>query len=230
MAIDTETIDTGTIDIETIVWNGAGLVPAIAQDASTGAVLMLAWMNREALDLTCTTGQVHFWSRSRSAIWRKGATSGNTMAVTSITADCDGDTVLVSVVPAGPACHRGTTTCFDDASGSPSADATHRSATGGIAPSGIEALWRTITQRASDLPEGSYTASLIDGGVDATARKVVEEAGEVLIAAKNHAVGGDPHRVISETADLIYHMFVLLAERGLDLADVERELDARADG
>ncbi len=202
------------IDIADVTWDDTGLVPAIIQDASNGGVLMLAYMNEEALGLTLETGQVHFWSRSRSEIWHKGATSGNTMAVTSIGVDCDSDAILVAVVPAGPACHTGMVSCFGDTDVS----------------GGIAALWSTISQRARDLPEGSYTADLIRAGTDATARKVVEEAGEVLIAAKNHQVGGEPDRVISETADLLYHMLVLLAERGLDLAAVEHELDERANG
>ena len=200
------------IDITNVAWDDAGLVPAIVQDSASGRVLMLAYMNEEALGLTLETSQVHFWSRSRREIWHKGATSGNTMEVTSIGVDCDSDAILVTVVPAGPACHTGTVSCFGDTD----------------MPGGIAALWQTISQRARDLPEGSYTADLIRGGTDATARKVVEEAGEVLIAAKNHQVGGEPDRVISETADLLYHMFVLLAERGLDLAAVEHELDTRA--
>jgi len=200
------------LDTTAIAWGDGGLVPAIIQDASNGRVLMLAYMNEEALDLTFATSQVHFWSRSRREIWHKGATSGNTMEVTSIGVDCDSDAILVTVVPAGPACHTGTVSCFGDTD----------------MPGGLAALWSTISQRARDLPEGSYTADLIRGGTDATARKVVEEAGEVLIAAKNHQVGGEPDRVISETADLLYHMLVLLAERGLDLSAVEHELDTRA--
>ena len=200
------------IDTTDVAWDSGGLVPVIVQDASTRAVLMLAYMNEEALDLTIETGQVHFWSRSRQEIWHKGATSGNTMTVDAISTDCDDDAILVSVLPAGPACHTGTISCFGDAT----------------VPAGIEALWRTINERASDLPEGSYTADLIRAGTDATSRKVVEEAGEVLIAAKNHQYGDDPERVISETADLLYHMLVLLAERGLTLESVEQELDKRA--
>jgi phosphoribosyl-ATP pyrophosphohydrolase/phosphoribosyl-AMP cyclohydrolase len=199
------------IDATTIAWDQGGLVPVIIQDSSTRMVLMLAYMNEEALNLTIETGQVHFWSRSRREIWRKGSTSGNTMAVNSIGADCDSDAIVVLVKPAGPACHTGTVSCFDDIRTSP----------------GIDALWQTISERASDMPEGSYTADLIRAGTDATARKVIEEAGEVLIAAKNHQFGGDPERVISETADLIYHMLVLLAERGLTLEDVELELEDR---
>ena len=200
------------LDTMQIAWDNTGLVPAIVQDASTHTVLMLAYMNSESLDLTIDTGQVHFWSRSRSEIWRKGATSGDTMTVESIAMDCDNDAILVSVVPAGPACHTGAVSCFGSA----------------WSPKGIDALWRRISARAEDLPERSYTADLIRGGTDATARKVVEEAGEVLIAAKNHQYGQDPERVISETADLLYHVLVLLAERGLTLESVEQELDKRA--
>lgn len=200
------------IDATSITWDGRGLVPAIIQDAETRSVLMLAYMNAEALALTIETGHVHFWSRSRARIWRKGATSGNTMAVESIDADCDNDAILLQVMPAGPACHTGSRSCFEDAD-------TLR---------GISALWQTIVARAEDLPEGSYTADLIRAGTDATARKVVEEAGEVLLAAKNHQYGGDPERVISETTDLLYHTLVLLAERGLTLVSVEQELDKRA--
>jgi phosphoribosyl-ATP pyrophosphohydrolase/phosphoribosyl-AMP cyclohydrolase len=200
------------VDIATVSWDDTGLAPAIIQDASTRMVLMLAYMNEEALQLTLDTGQVHFWSRSRSEIWRKGATSGNTMTVVSIDADCDSDAILVAAVPAGPACHTGTTSCFSNAP----------------ALTGIGTLWGTIEARAADLPANSYTADLIRSGTDEVARKVVEEAGEVLIAAKNHQFGGDPERVISETADLLYHTLVLLAERGLTLASVEQELDERA--
>ena len=200
------------VDVSRVRWDDRALAPVVIQDASTRAVLMLAYMNEESLTRTIDSGQLHLWSRSRSEIWRKGATSGNTMTVQSIDLDCDGDALLVDVVPEGPACHTGLTSCFGDVN-----------ATGGIAQ-----LWRTISDRAASLPDGSYTAELIADGTDATARKVVEEAGEVLIAAKNHQVDGEAERVISESADLIYHLLVLLAERGLDLAAVEQELDTRA--
>ena len=199
------------VDPQDVQWDDRGLVPAIVQDATTRMVLMLGYMNKESLRLTSDTGEVHFWSRSRREIWRKGATSGNTLALDAITLDCDNDAILVEAVPAGPTCHTGETSCFD-----------------GVAePAGIAALWATISDRASNPVEGSYTAELIAGGTDATSRKVVEESGEVLIAAKNHQFGGDPQRVIEESADLIYHLLVLLAEQGLDLTDVEQELDLR---
>jgi len=200
------------VEPQDVRWDDRGLVPAIVQDATTRMVLMLGYMNEESLRLTIDTGDVHFWSRSRQEIWRKGATSGNTLALDAITLDCDADAILVETIPAGPTCHTGDTSCFD-----------------GVAePGGIAALWATIADRATNPIEGSYTAELIAGGTDATSRKVVEEAGEVLIAAKNHQFGGDPQRVVEESADLIYHLLVLLAEQGLDLTDVEQELDLRS--
>jgi len=200
------------VEPQDVRWDDRGLVPAIVQDATTRMVLMLGYMNEESLRLTIETGDVHFWSRSRQEIWRKGATSGNTLTLDAMTLDCDNDAILVEALPAGPTCHTGETSCFN-----------------GVAePGGIAALWATIVDRASNPIEGSYTAELIAGGTDATSRKVVEESGEVLIAAKNHQFGGDPQRVIEESADLIYHLLVLLAEQGLDLTDVEQELDLRA--
>jgi phosphoribosyl-ATP pyrophosphohydrolase/phosphoribosyl-AMP cyclohydrolase len=173
---------------------------AIVQDAETGRVLMLAWMDAEAERRTRESGVAWFWSRSRQEYWHKGATSGNTMAVEELRDDCDGDALLVRVRPAGPACHTGSLSCF--------------------AP----ALWRTISQRALDRPEGSYTTSLLNEGTAACARKVGEEAVEVVTAA----LAESDERVVSESADLIYHLYVLLASRGLDLAAVEAELEARA--
>lgn len=195
-----------------------GLVAAIVQDALTGRVLMLGWMNDEALQLTRSTGFVHFWSRSRQELWKKGETSGNTLRFVSLTVDCDGDAVLVQSEPTGPTCHTGTVSCFD-ANGATSLQ--------GFA--GLEALWGVIASRAAERPAGSYTSQLIDGGVDAVGRKVTEEATEVLLAAKDHASGAaDDARLAEEAADLIYHLLVLLAERGVEPAAVTRELRARS--
>jgi phosphoribosyl-ATP pyrophosphohydrolase/phosphoribosyl-AMP cyclohydrolase len=195
-----------------------GLVPGIVQDARTGRVLMLAYLNQEALEVTRRTGRAHFWSRSRNELWCKGATSGNTLEVRSLRLDCDGDTVLMEVVPAGPACHTGAATCFDPADDLP--------------PQGfgrLEVLWETIRSRAADRPAGSYTVRLIDEGVDAVARKVIEEAVETALAAKDHAVGAaDDRRVSEEAADVIYHLLVLLAERGIDPGLALDILDQRA--
>jgi phosphoribosyl-ATP pyrophosphohydrolase/phosphoribosyl-AMP cyclohydrolase len=161
---------------------------------------MLAWMDAEAERRTRERGEAWFWSRSREEYWRKGASSGNTLAVDELRDDCDGDALLLRVSPAGPACHTGSVSCF--------------------AP----ALWRTISARALERPEGSYTARLLDQGIAAVARKVGEEAVEVVTAA----LAESDERVISEAADLVYHLYVLLAARGLDLAALEDELDTRA--
>jgi phosphoribosyl-ATP pyrophosphohydrolase/phosphoribosyl-AMP cyclohydrolase len=176
------------------------LKAAIVQDADTGRVLMFAWMDAEAERLTRETGEAWFWSRSRQELWRKGATSGNTMAVEEIRDDCDGDALVLRVRPAGPACHTGSMSCF--------------------AP----ALWRTIAQRALERPESSYTTQLLNEGIGASARKVGEEAVEVTVAALNES----DERVLEESADLIFHLYVLLAARGLDPAQVEDVLAARA--
>ena len=173
---------------------------AIVQDAGTGRVLMLAWMDAEAERRTRESGEAWFWSRSRQEYWHKGATSGNTLAVEELRDDCDGDALLVRVRPAGPACHTGSVSCF--------------------AP----ALWRVVSERAAVRPEGSYTTKLLDEGVGACARKVGEEAVEVVTAALSEP----DERVVSEAADLVYHLYVLLAGRGLDPADVEDELARRA--
>jgi phosphoribosyl-AMP cyclohydrolase / phosphoribosyl-ATP pyrophosphohydrolase len=197
-----------------------GLVPAVVQDAVDGRVLMVAWMDTEALAATQATGDVHFHSRSRDALWRKGETSGNVLRVVDLALDCDSDAILVTADPAGPTCHRETRTCFD-ADGAPSSRETQGFAW-------LETLWSTIASRAAERPAGSYTTSLLDGGVDAVARKVAEEATEVVMAAKDHAAGtGTPDRVAEETADLLYHALVLLAEGGLEPAAVVDALRAR---
>jgi phosphoribosyl-ATP pyrophosphohydrolase/phosphoribosyl-AMP cyclohydrolase len=171
---------------------------AIVQDASDGRVLMLAWMDDEALRRTRETGEAWFWSRSRQELWHKGATSGNTLAVEEIRDDCDGDAILLKVRPAGPACHTGSVSCF--------------------AP----ALWRTVVERVRDRPEGSYTTSLAEAGIARAAQKLGEEAVEAAISA----VAGDG-RLAEEAADLIYHLYVTLAIAGVDIADVEDELARR---
>ena len=174
------------------------LKAAIVQDADDGRVLMLAWMDDEALRLTRETGEAWFWSRSREQLWRKGETSGNVLAVEEIRDDCDGDALLVRVRPAGPACHTGSTSCF--------------------AP----ALWRTVVERVRDRPEGSYVASLADAGIERAAQKVGEEALEAALSA----VAGDG-RLAEEAADLVFHLYVLLAVAGVDIAAVEYELARR---
>lgn len=171
---------------------------AIVQDAETNRVLMLAWMDAEAERLTRETGEAWFWSRSRQKLWRKGETSGNTLAVEELRDDCDGDALLVRVRPAGPVCHTGSLSCF--------------------AP----ALWRTIAERAIERPKGSYTVELLEE-IGACARKVGEEGVELAVAALNET----DERVLEEAADLVYHLYVLLAARGLDPAQVEDVLRSR---
>jgi phosphoribosyl-AMP cyclohydrolase / phosphoribosyl-ATP pyrophosphohydrolase len=208
-----------------VLFGSDGLAPAIVQDAADGRVLMLGWMDREALDATVSTGEVHFHSRSRDALWRKGETSGNVLRLVALATDCDRDALLVTADPVGPTCHRGTRSCFDP-DDAPATRETHGFAW-------LETLWTTISSRAAERPPGSYTASLLDGGVDAVARKVTEEATEVLVAAKDDAVTStDATRaaLVGETADLLYHTLVLLAERGVDPSAVVEELQLRHAG
>ncbi len=211
-------------------WGPNGLIPAIVQDVSDGRVLMLAWMDEEAWRVTYETGVVHFHSRSRDRLWRKGETSGHELLLRDVSLDCDADAILLEVEPVGPTCHRNTRSCFDP-EGAP-AEAT----TQGFA--WLERLWSTIASRAAERPAGSYTTSLLDGGVDAAGRKVTEEATEVLIAAKDDAAveAGSADRTATrealagETADLLYHALVLLAERDLTPSDVIDVLRGRHRG
>lgn len=202
-----------------------GLVPAIVQDVHDGRVLMLAWMDAEALASTLETGDVHFHSRSRGRLWRKGEESGHVLRLVSLTADCDVDSLLVTADPVGPTCHRGTRSCFDT-DGAPAARQSQGFAW-------LEDLWDTIASRAEQRPAGSYTTSLLDGGVDAVSRKVTEEATEVLLAAKDDAAAStDATRdaLAGEAADLLYHALVLLAERGLGPSAVIERLRTRHSG
>jgi phosphoribosyl-AMP cyclohydrolase / phosphoribosyl-ATP pyrophosphohydrolase len=203
-------------------YNDDGLVPALVQDATDGRVLMLAWMDEQALNATLETGDVHFHSRSRDALWRKGETSGNVLRLVSLAEDCDRDTLLVTVDPVGPTCHRETRSCFDP-EGAPAERATQGFGW-------LEALWSTIDERGRTRPAGSYTAQLLEGGVDRVGRKVTEEATEVLLAAKDDATDSTPARrsaLAGESADLLYHLLVLLAERGIPASDVIAELRRR---
>ncbi|MDR7481402.1 MAG: bifunctional phosphoribosyl-AMP cyclohydrolase/phosphoribosyl-ATP diphosphatase HisIE [Armatimonadota bacterium] len=190
----------------------AGPLPCIVQDARSGTVLMLAWMTREAFERTLATGQAWFWSRARQALWRKGETSGHTQRVVRVAVDCDGDAVLLQVVPQGPACHTGHASCFyRDGGGAEQPEA-------GPVLARLEAV---VAQRRRTMPAGSYTAQLLAGGVEVTGAKVLEEAGEVVRAAREETTD----RVAEEVADLIYHLLVLLAARGMPLA---RALDVLA--
>jgi phosphoribosyl-ATP pyrophosphohydrolase/phosphoribosyl-AMP cyclohydrolase len=202
-----------------------GLLPAIVQDVHDGRVLMLAWMDAEALAATLASGEVHFHSRSRDRLWRKGEESGNVLRLVGLATDCDRDALLVTVDPVGPTCHRGTRSCFD-ADGAPASRATQGFAW-------LESLWSTIASRAAERPAASYTTSLLEGGVDAVGRKVTEEATEVLLAAKDDAVASSPatrEALAGEAADLLYHALVLLAERGMPPSAVIDTLRRRHTG
>ena len=194
-----------------IVYDERGLVACIVQDWESGEVLTLAYMNALAFERTRASGELHLWSRSRNELWHKGATSGNTQRVRALRLDCDGDAVLALVEPAGPACHTGERTCF------------HRGELEPPAPHEVlPALERTLAERAAQRPEGSYTVALLDDP-PRIGEKVREEAEEVSRAAREES----DERVDEESADVLYHLLVLLRSRGRRLADAERVLDAR---
>jgi len=200
---------------ERVRFGADGLIPAVVQDAATGRVLTQAWMNRESLERTLARGETWFWSRSRRELWRKGATSGNTQAVRAVLLDCDGDSLVVLVDPAGPACHTGAETCFGDV------------LTDGTPPEPFAALAdleRTVAERAAAAdPESSYTARLLAKGIDTVCKKVGEEATEVVLAAK----GAEHGQVVYESADLLYHLAVLWHAAGVSLDEVAAELASR---
>lgn len=207
-----------TVTPDALAWDERGLVPAVVQDARTGEVLTLAWMNRESLARTLERGETWFWSRSRQALWHKGETSGNVQRVTGLAADCDRDAVVVRVEPAGPACHTGARTCFHQPlEGAPAG------VSGESLGAALDALLGTIAERKAAMPEGSYTTYLFTAGVNKILKKVGEEATEVVIAAKDP----DDDAFAGEVADLLYHVGVLLAARGLDPAQVAEKLAAR---
>ncbi|MCW2971242.1 MAG: bifunctional phosphoribosyl-AMP cyclohydrolase/phosphoribosyl-ATP diphosphatase HisIE [Solirubrobacterales bacterium] len=194
-----------------VEYDREGLVPCIVQDWSTGEVLTLAYMNEQALQRTRATGELHLWSRSRGEQWHKGETSGNVQAVRALRLDCDGDTLLALVEPAGPACHTGERSCF------------HRGDFDAAAPhEALPTLERTLRERASRRPVGSYTVELLDDP-DRIGEKVMEEAEEVARAAREES----EERIDEEAADVLYHLLVLLRSRGRSLADAERVLDGR---
>ena len=185
-----------------------GLIPAVVQDARTREILTLAYMNEEALRLTLERGETYFWSRSRNQLWHKGKTSGNFQKVINVRLDCDEDAVLVEVEPSGPACHTGSYSCFQV-----------EPALEGF----LNELYALIERRKEERPERSYTTYLFNSGLDKILKKVGEEATETVIAAKNP----DSTRLVSETADLLYHLLVLLVERGVGLDEIVRELRNR---
>ena len=192
---------------------GDGLIPAIVQDADSGAVLMLGYMNREALAATQKSGRVTFWSRSKGRLWTKGETSGHFLALRSVAADCDGDALLILAQPAGPACHLGTPTCWGESAPQSLAEPL----------AFIAQLEQIITRRIADRPPGSYTAKLLDQGITRIAQKVGEEGLELALAA----VAQSDAEILGEAADLVYHMLLLLKAKGLSLGQVASELRSR---
>jgi phosphoribosyl-ATP pyrophosphohydrolase/phosphoribosyl-AMP cyclohydrolase len=207
-----------SVGLDGITFGAGGLIPAIAQDAETGEVLMLAWMNREALGKTIETGLAHYYSRSRSRLWLKGETSGHFQRVREIRRDCDDDALLMLVDQTGAACHTGNRSCF------------YRDLAGGAAPTKEESagdilaeLQSVIEDRRKNPLEGSYTNYLFDKGIDKMLKKVGEESAEIIIAAKN------PNQadLVGEVADMMFHVSVVLAERGLSWGDVTKELRSR---
>jgi len=197
---------------EALAYDAAGLIPVVVQEADSGDVLMVAYANREALDRTAQTGQAHFWSRSRRALWRKGETSGHGMRVREMRTDCDRDALLMVVDPAGPACHTGSRTCFGD----------ETATSAGM----IGELGRVIDSRITASPESSYTARLLAKGPDQVLKKIGEEATEVVLAAKSES----DERLAEEAADLVYHLMVAMAQRKVPFARVLEVLRARRRG
>ena len=207
-----------------IKFDASGLVPAIVQDAATGTVLMLAYMNRQSLEKTLETGTTWFYSRSRQELWNKGATSGNVQAVKEMFYDCDGDTLLVKVEQTGAACHEGTYSCFSRRFGEAESTLTERPALPAAAV--LTELFAVLEDRRQNPQEGSYTSSLFAKGEDRILKKIGEEAAETIIAAKNHSQG----EVIYEMADLWYHCLVLLSAQHIDFAALIEELGKRRSG
>ncbi len=203
---------------EDVRFDERGLVPAVVQDARTREVLTLAYMNEESLRRTLAEGQTWFWSRSRSELWHKGATSGNTQRVVEVRLDCDSDALVVLVEPRGPACHTGTVSCF--ATTEVPQDERFTAEIGAV----LGELYEVIAGRRREMPAGSYTTYLFEQGLNKILKKVGEESAETIIAAKDEDLGA----LASETADLIYHLVVLMVERGLTLEDVGGELSRRA--
>ena len=201
------------LNIDELKFDEKGLIPAIVVDAENGKVLMLAYMNRESLQISMEKGLTCFWSRSRQELWLKGETSGNYQHIVSITADCDRDALTVLVEKDGPACHLGTESCFNDLVWE--SEERH--------PFSLELLMNLIQGRKTEKKEGSYTTYLFEKGLDKILKKVGEESTEVIIAAKDR----DKAETIYEIADLAYHVMVLMTEAGISLTDIHRELAGR---
>ena len=201
------------MNIESLAWEKMnGLIPAIVQDSLDGRVLMQGYMDSDALEVTLETGKVAFWSRSRQEIWIKGETSGNTLDLVDIHPDCDGDSLLIRARPEGPTCHLGKDSCYDDEEGKVMPELAF-----------LAQLESLITQRNEDRPEGSYTSKLLDTGIKRIAQKVGEEGVETALAA----VAGEDEELLNESADLLYHLLVLLSSRKLELGSLVEVLKSR---
>lgn len=214
--------------IENIKFNEQGLIPAIIQDEKSGQVLMMAYMNREALEKTMSSGRTWFYSRSRQELWMKGETSGHVQKVKQIFYDCDGDTLLITVEQTGAACHTGHYSCFyRDAAGQETEPLVFNPdqlySPGQEGPGILYELYQVISGRQQEMPEGHYTTYLFDKGIDKILKKVGEETAEVIIASKNRV----KDEVVYEVSDLIYHLLVLLVEQGVELSDIFAELKSR---
>ncbi|MFD2922626.1 bifunctional phosphoribosyl-AMP cyclohydrolase/phosphoribosyl-ATP diphosphatase HisIE [Halobacillus naozhouensis] len=203
--------------LQDVVFDEKGLVPAIVQDARSKEVLTLAYMNKESIELTLEKEETVFYSRSRKELWHKGETSGHTQKVVGIRFDCDQDALLVQVIPSGPACHKGDYSCFTESLLS------HDVRADGQPYAIIDELKKVLAERKTTLPENSYTSQLFQEGVDRIAKKIGEEAGEVIIAAKND----DPEELSLESADLLFHLLLLLTDRGVSLDQVLAVLEKR---
>lgn len=199
--------------IDTLKFDTAGLIPAIVQDYYTKQVLTLAYMNRESLSISMAEGRTCFWSRSRQTLWRKGETSGNVQHIVSIAADCDGDALVLQVIPSGPACHTGAESCFFQNLWD---DKTHPAFS-------MDALYQLLVGRKLEKKEGSYTTYLFEKGIDKILKKVGEECTEVIVAAK----GNERDETIYEIADLAYHVMVLMVEMGISPNEIRKELASR---
>lgn len=196
------------IETDKIDWKKMnGLVPAIVQDARTGTVLMLGFLDKEALHKTLESGDVWFYSRTKKRLWKKGETSGNILKVVNVKLDCDLDSVLITAIPNGPTCHAGKKSCFDYE----------------LEPDAFRKLFAVIEDRKKEMPKGSYTAELFDAGADKISLKVSEESMEVIQAAQKET----KERLVEETVDLLYHLFVLLAEKSVSIFEVESEIKKR---
>ena len=200
-------------DIDNLKFDEKGLIPAIVVDSVSKKVLTLAYMNRESLRISIEKGLTCFWSRSRQELWLKGETSGNYQHIVSITADCDADALVVTVEPEGPACHKGTFSCFNDT--------VYESDS--LSEFSLEGLLELIRGRKTEKKEGSYTTYLFEKGLDKILKKVGEESTEVIIAAKDN----DKKETIYEIADLTYHIMVLMVEAGISIEDIHKELASR---